>query len=214
LKTPVAELDRLFAETPPLQQAIRSEAGPLPSAGALIQAPLLYLMVRVLRPSRVIETGISSGYSARLILEALARNGHGTLDSIGIDVFALAASSGGVAPELAGRRVGWLVPQRLAPFWTLHLGRSEEVLPNLTGGAPVDIFLHDSLHQYATMSAEYEWAKAHLVPQGMLLSHDIHANQAWPDFLRRYSLRGDEQMDHDLGAVRMAAASPAVVPAV
>ncbi|MCI4331353.1 MAG: class I SAM-dependent methyltransferase [Thermoplasmata archaeon] len=199
------ELDALFEETRPIQAALRAEAGPLPSAGALIQAPLLYIAVRRLRPQWVIETGISSGYSARLILEALARNGSGRLDSIGIDVFALAASTGGVAPELAGRRVGWLVPERLHAFWTLHLGRSEEVLPKLAGGDPVDVFLHDSLHQYPTMLAEYEWAFSQFATGGWLFSHDVHANRAWPDFLSRHSVAGDEEMDHDLGAVRVPA---------
>ena len=199
----VEELDDYFGELAPLHAALRAEAGPLPSAGALIQAPLLYVAVRHLKPGRVIETGISSGYSARLILEALERNGTGHLDSIGIDVFALAASTGGVAPELAGRRVGWLVPEHLKKFWSLHLGRSEELLPGLSRGGRVDLFLHDSLHQYATMQAEYEWAWAQMATGGWLFSHDVHANRAWPDFVARHSLVGDVEMDHDLGAVRL-----------
>jgi hypothetical protein len=204
LGAPLDALDTTFEELRPIQATLRAEAGPLPSAGALIQAPLLYLAVRHLRPARVVETGISSGYSARLILEALQRNGTGRLDSIGIDVFALAASTGGVAPELAGKRVGWLVPERLHPQWTLHLGTSDDILPGLSED-PVDVFLHDSLHQYPTMQAEYEWAWSRLTAGGWLFSHDVHANRAWPDYLARHGLSGDVEMDHDLGGVRISA---------
>lgn len=203
LGAPESELDGYFEELAPIHAALTEETGSLPGAGALIQAPLLYVAVRKLRPTRVIETGISSGYSARLILEALARNGAGRLESIGIDVFALAASTGGVAPELAGRRVGWLVPARLQPYWALHLGRSDEVLPRLEGGAEPDLFLHDSLHQYPTMQAEYGWAWDHMPAGGWLFSHDVHANRAWPDFVAAHALAGDVEMDHDLGGVHL-----------
>ncbi len=160
---PLEELDHAYAELVPVHAQLRSEAGGLPSAGALIQAPLLYVMVRVLRPQRIIETGISSGYSARLILEALDRNGSGHLDSIGVDVFAMRQEATGPASALQGRHVGWLVPDRLKARWELHIGRSEELLPTLlpSGARNLDMFLHDSLHQYPTM----HWEVLHRVPR-------------------------------------------------
>jgi len=199
------ELDRAFAELGPVHQQLRAEAGGLPSAGALIQAPLLYVMVRVLRPQRLIETGISSGYSARLILEALDRNGSGHLDSIGVDVLAMKQEETGPGAALRGRHVGWLVPERLKGRWTLHIGRSEEVLPTLVPPGPrdLDLFLHDSLHQYPTMHWEYSTAFPALSPGAILASHDVHANAAWGDFLRERGLAGDVEMDHDLAAVRI-----------
>jgi hypothetical protein len=202
---PIDELDRAFAELAPVQAQLRAEAGALPSAGALIQAPLLYVIVRVLRPLRIIETGISSGYSARLILEALDRNGGGHLDSIGVDVFAMRPESSGPGAGLQGRHVGWLVPDRLKERWSLHIGRSEEVLPGLIvpGRRDLDVFLHDSLHQYPTMHWEYSTAFPALASQGLLASHDVHANAAWGDFLREHALHGDVELDHDLGAVRV-----------
>ena len=201
------QLDGYFGELAAVHAALVREAGAVPSAGALMQAPLLYVAVRALEPERVIETGISSGYSARLLLEALARNGHGHLDSIGVDVFAMRGDAGAARSAMGGRPVGWLVPERLKDRWTLHLGRSEERLPPLLadGSPPVDLFLHDSLHQYATMRFEYESAWPRLSPTGLLASHDVHANAAWPEFLRAHGLEGDEELDHDLGLVRVPA---------
>ena len=202
---PEVELDGLFAELEPLHAQLRSEAGPLPSAGALVQAPLLYVLVRALGARRLIETGISSGYSARLLLEALDRNGEGHLDSIGIDVFGMGRAPAAAPGGLEGRKVGWLVPDRLASRWTLHLGTSQEKLPPLLAGGArdVDLFLHDSLHQYPTMHWEYETAFPCLAPGAVLASHDVHANRAWPDFLSERRLGGDEELDHDLGVVRL-----------
>ena len=197
-------LDAYFAELEPLHRILYAEAGGLLSGGALMQAPLLYVLIRATAPSRVVETGVSSGYSARLMLEALDRNGAGRLDSIGLNQFAGVDSAPGGPRAFGGRPVGFLVPDRLRPRWGLHLGPSERLLPPVLAGldGPLDLFLHDSLHQYPTMRAEYESAWPNLAPGGWLASHDIHANRAWPDFLREKRLENDEQLDHDLGVVR------------
>jgi hypothetical protein len=201
---PLAELDGYFSELAPLHAELLRDVGQLPTAGALIQAPLLYVIARALRPKRTIETGISSGYSARLILEALERNGEGHLASIGIDVFGRTARPGEAPTPLQNRKIGWLVPESLAHRWSLHVGTSEEHLPALVAGGrrDLDLFLHDSLHQYPTMRWEYTTAFPALADGGLLCSHDIHANRAWPEFLREHALVGDEELDHDLAAVR------------
>ncbi|MCI4335964.1 MAG: class I SAM-dependent methyltransferase [Thermoplasmata archaeon] len=206
LDRPVEELDGYFAELGPLHRSLWEEVGELPSAGALIQAPLLYVMIRARRPQRLIETGISSGYSARLILEALERNGVGHLDSIGVDIFALRSSTAADDTGLAGRRVGWLVRPGLSGRWTLHLGKSDEHLPPVLAAldGPLDLFLHDSLHQYPTMRWEYSTAWPHLASEGLLLSHDIHANPAWFEFLGDHAVSESAELDHDLGVARVA----------
>lgn len=201
-------LDAYFGELAPIAEDLRRKIGSRPSAGALMQGPLLYVLARALRPKWIVETGISSGYSARLLLEALDRNGEGHLDSIGIDALALARASGEPVRDLDGLRVGWLVPEELRARWTLHLGTSEQLLPPILEGQgrTLDLFLHDSLHQYPTMSWEYATAWPSLRAGGLLASHDVHANAAWRDFLAAHQLRDDEELDHDLGAVRVPAA--------
>ena len=106
--------------------------------------------------------------------------------------------------------MGWLVGAALQPRWSLHVGRSEEHLPRILADTPngIDLFLHDSLHQYATMRWEYETAYPALRAGGLLGSHDIHANRAWPEFVATRGLVGDEQLDHDLGVVRRPAGPP------
>jgi predicted O-methyltransferase YrrM len=48
-----------------------------------IDAPLeLFALVRLLRPSHVVEVGVSSGVSSAYLLRGLAKNGKGTLHSI------------------------------------------------------------------------------------------------------------------------------------
>src|SRR5579863_391569 len=199
------ELDRLFAELDPLHaeldRALRAEL----AAGALMQAPLLYVLLRALEPRRVVETGVSAGFSARLMLEALRRNGRGRLVSVGLDRIALRPGAFASGTGAAERPAGWLVPDALRGPWSLRLGSSETLLPEVLAEEPgtLDVFLHDSLHLFETMTWEYAQAWAHLAPGGLLLSHDIHNNAAWPTFLRAHDLVADEELDHDLGAVRL-----------
>ncbi|MHB8352640.1 MAG: class I SAM-dependent methyltransferase [Thermoplasmata archaeon] len=205
------ELDGYFRELAPLHRELRGSIGALPSAGAMMQAPLLYVLLRALRPRIMVETGVSSGYSARLILEAMEANGVGRLWSIGIEKIALGVIGAEQAAGVRDRPVGWLVPPRLRARWELRVGRSEELLGEVLDreARPLELFVHDSLHVYERMHAEYELAWPKLVPGGYLLSHDIHHNAAWPDLLRDHALRGDEELDHDLGAVRTPLSAPA-----
>lgn len=209
LDVPPSTLDGYFAELEPIRAAVRAEVGETMNAGALLQAPLLYLIVRAERPDWMVETGVSTGYSARFILEAMERNGAGHLDSVGIDRFAAGIHSTDLPEGLRGRTVGWLVPDRLRPRWSLHIARSEDALPEILGthAGVLDGFIHDSLHQYPVMRREYEQGSGAMRPGGLLMSHDIHTSPAWPEFLARHALSGDVELDHDLGIVRLPGAS-------
>jgi hypothetical protein len=210
-----ATLDSFFAELAPLHAELLGAVSDLPSAGAMMQAPLLYLLVRAGRPKQVVETGVSSGFSARLILEALQRNGEGRLWSIGIEKLGIGTIDAAARATVQSRPVGWLVPERLRPRWQLRIGMSEDLLPRVLEleARPLDLFVHDSLHHYDRMTEEYNLAWPRLAPGGWLLSHDIHNNRAWPDLLAREHLVGDEELDRDLGAVRkVAAAGPPTAP--
>jgi Methyltransferase domain len=198
-------LDGYFGELEPLHRALQAEVGSLPASGALWQAPLLYVLVRAVRPRWLIETGISAGYSSRFLLEALEKNGgEGRLDSIGIARFALGNISDSDRQRVVDRPIGWLVPPHLEARWERHVGRSEEILPALLAGRPpeLDLFLHDSLHDYATMHFEYDAVWSHVRPGGWLLSHDIHSSVAWPEFLAGHGVWKEVELDHDLGAAR------------
>jgi predicted O-methyltransferase YrrM len=133
-----------------------------------------YATVRALRPKVVLETGIAGGVSTTYLLLALDRNGDGVLHSVG-------DQNPAFLPP--GRRPGWIVPEKLASRWTLHLGKAEDLLPNLAQHlSPIDIFIHDSLHTHEHMLFEFRTAYPRLRPGGLLLSDDVLWNSAFAQF--------------------------------
>jgi predicted O-methyltransferase YrrM len=133
-----------------------------------------YAAVRALRPEIVVETGVASGISTTYLLLALDRNQQGVLHSIG-------DSNPNFLPP--GRSPGWIVPEKLASRWTLHLGKAEDLLPKvLSSVSPIDVFIHDSLHTHDHMLFEYRTAYPRLRPGGLLISDDVLWNAAFSQF--------------------------------
>jgi predicted O-methyltransferase YrrM len=144
----------------------------------------LYAVVRAFKPRVMIETGVASGMSSAHILRALAANGSGTLDSIDLPN----VQEGSILPE--GRTTGWMVPDSLRGRWTLHIGDTRKLLPDLLETlSPIDLFLHDSDHSYENMAFEYEQAFPRLRPGGLIMSDDTHLHAAWDDFCAQHGLR-------------------------
>jgi predicted O-methyltransferase YrrM len=122
----------------------------------------LYLLVRAAQPRVVVETGVLYGASSAHILAALVRNGGGELHSLEI----------GRDPREPPHH--HFVPRALQRHWRLVIGDSRHELgPLLQRCAPVDMFLHDSLHTFDHMTWEFETALPHLSPAGLLTSDDI-----------------------------------------
>ena len=148
----------------------------------------LYLLVRAARPSVVVETGVLYGASSANILAALARNGGGELHSIDL----------GCPPGEPSH--DFLVPPELTSRWTYIRGNVREELPPLLARlGTIDMFNHDSLHTFENMTWEYERAFDHLVPGGVLSSHDVllvhslgrlFGPNAFPAFCQRHHLPG------------------------
>lgn len=137
---------------------------------------LQYAVVRALRPNLVVETGVANGVSSTYLLQALRKNGHGTLHSIDI----------GDAEYLPpGNATGWIVPDHLREDWSLHLGDSRQLLPKLLSQlGEIDLFIHDSLHTYEMMTFEYQTAYPHLREGAVMISDDATWNAAFDDFVR------------------------------
>ena len=117
---------------------------------------LCYAACRVLRPDVVVETGVAYGVTSAYVLQALAENGSGTLQSIDLPPLGTAAE----------KYVGYFVPKELRKQWKLRIGSARKLLPEVlqqTGGA--DIFIHDSLHTYAHMRMEFAAALARPSPR-------------------------------------------------
>ncbi|MGA9838987.1 MAG: class I SAM-dependent methyltransferase [Thermoplasmata archaeon] len=126
-----------------------------------IDAPLeLYALVRLLRPRHVVEVGVSSGVSSAYLLDALDRNGVGTLHSVDLPTFprrtAPRPSRGGSWTLPPGRASGWAVPLWLRKRWDLRLGDKAVVLPLLAEELPeVGLFVYDVPHRDVTSFGEF-----------------------------------------------------------
>ena len=129
----------------------------------------LYFIIRILKPTHVVETGVSAGRSSAYILCALKDNKRGELYSIDPDA-----------------DVGYAIPQELLGRWRFINETSENKLPNLLDQlSEIDVFLHDSLHTYENMIFEFNTAWPHLRKGGLLLADNVNLNNAYEDFTRK-----------------------------
>jgi cephalosporin hydroxylase len=142
---------------------------------AQIRAPFeLYALTRLLRPSSVIETGVSSGISSAHFLLALSDNRRGRLRSIDLPTRQKGAELGESESPVSlppGRATGWAVPTKLRKRWELNLGPSQTLLPGVAKASePVGLFLHDSLHTPDHLTFELETVRPYLVPGSVVLA--------------------------------------------
>lgn len=154
---------------------------------AQFPAPLdLYVIVRILRPRHIVESGVSSGLSSAHVLAALERNGDGVLHSIDLPQFQKLErrTKGELSWSIPrGRGSGWAVPSRLRGSWDLRNGRSEDLLPDLLGGIPsVDLFCHDSPWTPAHLAFEFEGIRPMLRSGSVVVADNASVN---PEAARR-----------------------------
>jgi predicted O-methyltransferase YrrM len=146
------------------------------------QGALLYLLVRALRPDRVVETGVRPGYSSAWILAALAANGSGELTSLG------PGPTAGRPTGVHDVGVGQFVPPALRSRWTLVLGNTTESLEQVLRQGPVDLFFYDNGPDADRAWFELRAAWQALTPDGVLLAHHIEANGVWGEFCKMQGL--------------------------
>jgi GT2 family glycosyltransferase/predicted O-methyltransferase YrrM len=140
---------------------------------------LLYHLIRWLKPTVVVETGVANGISSTFILAAMEANNKGQLYSIDWP----GEQELSFLPE--GMETGWMVPNELRTRWSLQIGTTEENLaPLLANIETIDMFLHDSDHSYETMMYEYKTAWPYLKKNGLLLSDDVKMNTAFLEFTK------------------------------
>lgn len=151
------------------------DAGPMSylgnNDGDLGLARAVWCLVRHLRATRVVETGVAHGVTSRFILEALARNGGGHLWSIDLPPLR--------NPELR-RQIGVAVDQGLRGSWRYIEGTSRRHLPGLLKRtAPIDLFIHDSKHSTENVLFELKLAWPALRPGGAVVVDDVDTNSGF-----------------------------------
>ncbi len=136
----------------------------------------IWCLVRHLRPSNVIETGVAHGFTSRFILEALERNGCGHLSSIDLP------------PNAAlEKEVGIAVAGRCVDRWSYIKGSSRRRLPALLSElGQIDLFVHDSLHTEGNVRFELDRAWAALRPGGAAVIDDIDTNWGFQSFTNAF----------------------------
>jgi predicted O-methyltransferase YrrM len=143
-------------------------------------ARVAWCLVRHLRPEVVIETGVARGLTTSVVLEGLEANGDGRLWSVDVPPL--------IRDDLADE-TGAAVEAHRRRRWTLLRGSSRRMLPGLVDGlrpAPVDLFLHDSLHTTRNVRFELERVWPALAPGGVVLADDIQLNRAFGAFTRQH----------------------------
>ncbi|MFB3778496.1 MAG: class I SAM-dependent methyltransferase [Bryobacteraceae bacterium] len=166
------EVEREIAER--MEGAESTPAIPLIYSADRALARFCYVLCRLKRPKAVIETGVSYGVTSAYLLQAMQVNGCGTLASI--DLPPLGADATG--------DVGRAVPERLRGRWRLQLGSSRQWLGRVASElAPVDIFIHDSLHTYRMVKWELETVAPFMAEDGVGICDDIEGNAAFEEWL-------------------------------
>jgi hypothetical protein len=129
----------------------------VPRRMRLSQRTLWWAIVRLRKPSLVVETGVWYGLGSAVLLRALelnAQEGHeGRLLSFD--------------PDHTG---GWLVPERLKSGWTWVRATTDEALEATLVGREIDLFIHDTPSDYERESYEFRIALRHAAPGAVLLS--------------------------------------------
>ncbi|GAB3027081.1 class I SAM-dependent methyltransferase [Natronobiforma cellulositropha] len=141
---------------------------------------LLYVIVRIVEPETVVETGVFDGLSSAYFLQALADNGRGTLISIDVEETELLPS------DLESRETGWVVSETLREWWDLRIGDARAVLPTVAEEETVDVFLHDSCHDADHMRFEFSTVRPAMATDGVFLADNVEYNDAFAEFAAEY----------------------------
>ncbi len=167
-----------------LPDTLLSRGATLAFTQELPQGALLYLLVRALRPRRIVETGVRPGYSTAWLLAGLDANGAGELVSLG------PGTTEGRSVGVDNVSVGQFVPPALRGRWTLALGNTEGRLREiLAASSRVDLFLYDNGPDAARARFELRAAWDALGERGVLLAAHADANPAWEEFCRAQGLK-------------------------
>jgi predicted O-methyltransferase YrrM len=133
-----------------------------------------YALVRLQKPSVVIETGVDKGLGAVLLCSALLRN-------------RAEGKSGRYFGTDIAPKAGYLLTDRYAEVGQILYGDSIESLKKFT--EPIDLFINDSDHSATYEYDEYETIIPKLAPDGIILGDNAHVTSKLAEFSGRHNRR-------------------------
>jgi len=155
---------------------------------------VLYLMIRALRPSVVLETGTAAGFSTAFMLQALKDNREGDLFSISlhdmIDTgYPDQRGQVDLIRTLTTPRIGDVIPSGLRGRWHLTEGKTQtELEPLLRRIGPIGMFFRDDDHKAELMHWEFSAVWDRLSEDGLLVSDDVDWNGSYREFCEERGL--------------------------
>jgi hypothetical protein len=84
---------------------------------------------------------------------------------------------------------GALIPAELRQQFVPVKGRVEDLIKGDKLPSKIDLFLHDSSHRYRHMLWEFRQFWGRLRDRGLLVSHDVHYNAAFAEFVAKTHAR-------------------------
>jgi predicted O-methyltransferase YrrM len=139
--------------------------------GALDSATL-YALTRWRRPAIVVESGGFLGMSSAFLLKALVDEGLTTANLYSMEW-----------SEDCDQ--GALIPHELRSQFVPLRGKVEDFVRSDELPSSIDMFLHDSSHSYRHMLWEFRQFWPRLRDGGLLVSHDVNMNAAFPEFVAK-----------------------------
>ncbi len=155
------------------------------------QRVLLYVLIRHIKPKYALETGVYYGGNTAFLLNALYKNGNGTLVSIDLpdskiqkikevkgDSLSLSRHpSVGSSEYYENMQPGFIIPEYLKKSWNFIEGSSLEEIPKLNH--TFDFYIHDSDHSFDFLNAEISFALSKMNPKGTVVVDDINWSNAF-----------------------------------
>jgi predicted O-methyltransferase YrrM len=132
----------------------------------------LYALTRWRRPAVVVESGGFLGMSSAFLLKALVDEGLTTAKLYSMEW-----------SEDCDQ--GALIPHELRSQFVPLRGKVEDFVRSDELPSFIDVFLHDSSHSYRHMLWEFRQFWRRLRDSGLLVSHDVHMNAAFPEFVAK-----------------------------
>jgi len=137
---------------------------------------IIYFLIIYFKPNIILETGVAAGLSSRCILEAIKKNGKGTLYSSDFPYFRLDN------PE---KYIGILVPKDLKKNWNLEILGDEENIKKFKSQIDyVDIIFYDSDKRYVGKINFFQSVSTIIKTNTIIVIDDLHNDSFFFEYVK------------------------------